>query len=232
MSVEMLESAAAQLGPLGGKVAFLGGAAMALWVTDTGAPPIRVTLDVDVIVEVASRIAYYELGDQLREQRFEENPDAGHTCAWRHRDTGLALDVMPTDSAILGFSNQWYPSALEAAVDVKLPSGATIRAVRPPHLLGTKIEAFRGRGENDYLGSTDFADIVVLIDGRSELVVEIAEAPKDLRRYLANELARMRKDFAFEGGVSGHLLPDRASQDRAALVHARIQEIVDLGGSS
>jgi hypothetical protein len=40
-------------------VAFLGGAAIALWITDPAAPAVRATDDVDVIVEVGSLIDYY-----------------------------------------------------------------------------------------------------------------------------------------------------------------------------
>ena len=100
MSIAQLEQAAAGLGPLGEKVAFLGGATMVLWITESGAPPLRLTKDVDVIVELGSTAAYYALGEELRERRFEENPEAGQICAWRHLDTGLELDVMPTERSV------------------------------------------------------------------------------------------------------------------------------------
>ena len=139
---------------------------------------------------------------------------------------------MPTESSILGFSNDWYPAALAAAVDVALPSGTTIRAVPPPHLLATKIEAFRGRRAGDYLGSRDFGDIVVLIDGRAEIVQEVGAAEEQLRTYLSAEFSRMQEDFGFDSGISGALLPDRASQARAALVRDRIQQIIDTAPTS
>jgi hypothetical protein len=57
-TTEMLESAAAALGPLvDGDVVFVGGATIALWTTDQAASDFRPTDDVDVIVEVASRSA-------------------------------------------------------------------------------------------------------------------------------------------------------------------------------
>lgn len=222
----MLESAAEALGPLVDRVAFLGGAAMSLWITEQAAPPLRPTKDVDVIVEVGSTAEYYRLGEELRARRFEENPDAAVICAWRHLDTGLELDVMPTESLIIGFANVWYPAELAAAAEVLLPSGARIRAVTPPYLCATKLEAFRGRRAGDYLGSRDFGDIVVLIDGRRELVSEIEGESVLLRRYLADELSRMQQDFGFEGGIAGALLPDRASQARAGMVLERIRQIV------
>jgi hypothetical protein len=226
MSYELLEQAAAELGPLLDKVAFLGGASLVLWVSDQAAAPIRVTQDVDVIAEVGSTVQYYKLGEELRAQGFEEDPARRVTCAWRHRRSELKLDVMPTDPDVLGFSNEWYRPALVAAEERRLPSGAAIRAVTPAHLLATKIEAFRGRGRGDYLASRDFGDIIVLVDGRPELVDEVRAAPSELRRYLAAQLDDMKSDLFFPSGLSGALLPDRASQARAPLVHERIDAII------
>ena len=48
------------LGSLADEMVFLGGCATGLLLTDSGAPPIRATLDVDVIVEVASYFDYHK----------------------------------------------------------------------------------------------------------------------------------------------------------------------------
>jgi hypothetical protein len=234
VSVELVQLAAAVLGPeLLRRVAFVGAAALPLWVTEEGAPPPRATRDVDVIVEVGSLAAYYQLGDELRKQALTENETAGHICAWRHRETGLEIDVMPTDEDILGFSNRWYSEALHAAVEVTLPSGTVVRAVPPPFLLATKLDAFAGRGrdpngEPDFLGSRDFGDIVTLIDGRSELVEEVSEARPGLRVYIADRLAELQEDFRFEGGVAGALMPDAASQGRRLVVMERVQQMTAM----
>jgi len=138
---------------------------------------------------------------------------------------------MPTEAEIIGFTNRWYAEGLEAAATVELPSGTRIRAVSPPYLVGTKLEAFNGRGrdadgEPDYLGSRDFGDIVFLVDGRAEIVDEVLAAPGSLRGYLAAEFDRLRQDSRFESGVSGHLMPDAASQARRDVVLARIERML------
>lgn len=51
----MLERAAEELAPFIDEVAFVGGATIALWITDQAAPEPRVTKDVDLVVEVASQ---------------------------------------------------------------------------------------------------------------------------------------------------------------------------------
>lgn len=63
-----------------------------------------------------------------------------------------------------------------------------IRCVPPAYLLGTKLEAFAGRGRGDYFGSPDFEDIVALVDGRVELVDEVKASDSSLRVYLATEI--------------------------------------------
>lgn len=126
MSVELLQRAAEALGPLAEEVVFLGGASIALWVSDPGAPPTRATDDVDVIGDITSRTAYYALGERLRQRGFSEL--IGKViCRWEHQ-SGLILDVMPVDEEVLGFSNRWYEHAIKTAVERELPKAITIRA--------------------------------------------------------------------------------------------------------
>lgn len=131
MSIELLELAADALGPLLDEVVFVGGATVTLWITDPGAPPVRPTKDVDVVVEVATRSAFHDFEARLRERRFAEDQEEGIICRWRH-PTGLILDAMPTDATILGFENRWQSAAVPHAIARQLPSGTVVRAVSPP----------------------------------------------------------------------------------------------------
>jgi len=148
---------------------FVGGCATGLLLTDPAAPSIRVTEDVDAIVEATTLRQYYHLSESLRECGFVEDmtPDAP-ICRWRTK--GVVLDVMPTNPEILGFGNKWFGPAAAAAVHIELYSGRLIRMVTAPYFLATKFEAFDGRGNRDYLISHDMEDIIVLIDGRAEIV--------------------------------------------------------------
>jgi hypothetical protein len=225
VSIEMLEAAADALGDLLGEVVFVGGATLGLWITDAAAPEPRPTNDVDLIVEVASRGGFHEFEERLRARGLREDVLSGVICRWRHGE--LVLDVMPTDASILGFANRWQALAVPHAIERELPSGTRIAAVSPPFLVATKLEAFAGRGREDYFGSRDFADVVSLLDGREELVAEVRSSPGDLRRYLAEELARHQTHPRFLDGIYGGLLPDDASQARAELiVLPRIQAII------
>jgi len=53
--------------------------------------------------------------------------------------------------------------------------GIEIRIASAPHFLATKVEAFLGRGNNDFMGSADMEDIITIIDGRTEIIQEIKD---------------------------------------------------------
>jgi len=115
LNVAMVEKVAVHLGDLKPRVVFLGGAATGLLLTDPGAPPIRATKDVDVIVQIGSRLEYRSLEKELLALGFKQDRSEGAPlCRWMI--DGLLLDVMPTDPSLLGFSNRWYPEAMKASV--------------------------------------------------------------------------------------------------------------------
>jgi hypothetical protein len=227
VSSELLERAAQTLEPVLSEVVFLGGASIVLWITDPAAPAPRPTKDVDVVVEVTSRTGFHAFEERLRSLGFNEDQEDGIICRWRHRDGDLILDAMPADPTILGFENRWQGASVPHAVERVLPSGATIRAAPPAYLLATKIEAFNGRGREDFLGSRDFGDMIALIDGREELPGEVYDAEPELRDYLASELRRLSTHARFREGVSGALRADFANQARAeAVVLPRIKQLI------
>jgi predicted nucleotidyltransferase len=223
-NLQILENAVEQLGALADDMVFLGGCATGLLLTDIAASPIRVTQDVDVITEVASLGDYHRLSVQLRERGFKEDqsPDAP-ICRWMV--TNVVLDIMPTSPEILGFGNEWYGPAFDAATSVELPSGRQIRMVTAPHFLATKLVAFHGRGNGDYVMSHDIEDLVAVIDGRPEIVQEVKEADETLRRYLKERFMLLEQDALFIDALPGHLPGDEASQARVPLVLERLTAI-------
>jgi hypothetical protein len=218
VNIELLELAKSALGRLVEEVVFVGGATVGLWISDPAAPPVRPTDDVDVVVEVATRSEFHEFEAKLRDAGFSEDQDSGVICRWRHRQTGLILDAMPSRADILGFDNKWQSATIPHAVAYQLPSGATIRAAPPVYMLAMKLEAFRGRGKGDFLGSRDFGDIVTLIDGRPELLEEVARADAAVRAYIAAEMRGLLADPRLMDGLAGAVRGDPASQERVDIV--------------
>jgi hypothetical protein len=217
----------AALGSLADHMVFVGGCATGLLITDTAAPPIRATQDVDVITEVASLSAYHRLSKQLRKRGFKEDqsPDAP-ICRWITE--GVVLDVMPTNSEILGFGNEWYRPALETAELVALSSGSRIRMVTAPYFLATKLEAFYGRGKGDYAASHDMEDIITVLDGRQSVIDEVKRSNEKLRKYLAAKFSGLLSDRYFSESLSGHLPGDAASQARISFVVNRIESLANI----
>ena len=222
----ILSAAVEQLGSLADEMVFLGGCATPLLITDPAAPHARVTKDVDVITEVTSRSDYYRLSERLRERGFSEDTSEGAPlCRWVSGE--ILLDVMPTDPDILGFSNRWYGPTLEKAVEVTLPSEHTLRLVTAPYFLATKLEAFFGRGEGDYMSSHDMEDMVALIDGRKELTDEILRCDDELKGYLKEKASSLLNTPQFLQSLPGHLPPDKASQARLPLLIEQIKKIAE-----
>src|SRR5262249_55031354 len=122
MSDDLLVAAAEALAPFVDELVFVGGATVHLWLTEPAAPPVRTTDDVDVICEVAGYGNYARLADRLREAGLRQELNERVICRWRDPASGIAIDVMPTDESILGFSNRWYPRAIETAVECRLSS--------------------------------------------------------------------------------------------------------------
>ncbi len=223
-NIVLLERAVAQLGPLVDEMVFVGGCATGLLLTDTAAPPIRATQDVDVLTEVATYGEYYRLSEKLREQGFSEDQTPGAPiCRWV--SDGVLLDVMPTNPDILGFGNEWYEQALRHPVEIQLPSGTPVRVVTSPYFLATKLAAFEGRGNNDYVMSHDIEDIIAVLDGRPEVIDEINHSDEALREHLSAKFSQLLIDTNFTAALPGHLPGDEASQARLPLVIERIKSI-------
>ena len=108
-------------------------------------------------------------------------------CRWLVGD--IKVDVMPTDGAILGFTNRWYESGVAHKIPFLLPDGQNIFILSAPFFVATKLEAFLSRGHDDFRFSSDLEDIIAVIDGRETLFAEVQAAPADLITYLAQHFA-------------------------------------------
>jgi hypothetical protein len=221
---EQLIEAATVLRPLLNELVFVGGAITGLLITDRAAGDPRSTFDVDAIAQITSYAEYARFGERLRRLGFSEDTREGApVCRWVHR--GTILDVMPLDEKILGFSNRWYEVAMESAVNRRLKSGLTIRMVTAPLFMATKLEAFRGRGKEDFLGSHDLEDLIAVVDGRAGLLNEARRQRGELREYLRVEIRKLLETRKFLDALPGYLLPDAASQSRIYVVLQRLQGI-------
>jgi hypothetical protein len=226
-NLEIMEIAAHALGPLCDELVFLGGCAAALLITDQAAPPVRATRDVDALAEIASAADYRVLERRLRDRGFEVDTTKGAPiCRWTGH--GVLLDVMPTDESILGFGNPWYASAVAASRPYTLPSGITIRLIDSVHFVATKFEAFRGRGDNDFVMSHDLEDVICVLDGRPELEVEISGAAPETRDYVRGRFREFIDNPQFIESLPGHLPGDAGSQARLPTLVEKLHRIAEF----
>ena len=186
-NIAMLELVANRLGDaLRTDLVFVGGAIAGLLITDLAAPQVRPTEDVDIIVHTLALTDYHKIERALERQGFTQDlRQEAPICRWRV--DGVTVDVMPTIERILGFANQWYPYAVQTSEQIILPSGSEIRVISAVAFMATKMEAFLGRGNQDYLFSHDLGDILALVDGRQSLIAECRHAPLEMRQYIAKK---------------------------------------------
>ena len=234
-NIEMLMRVVDRLAPLLERFVFLGGAVTELLVTSPGLASPRQTKDIDIVVNVMNLGDYSEI---LREQLMsaglaEDTSDGAPVCRWKLDD--LIVDIMPTRGEILDFSCEWYQVAFDTAQPITLPNGTMVRLVAPASFLATKLAAFTDRGSRDPMSSHDLEDLIAVIDGRPEIVADLASAPLELRGYVATRLKQFlaRQDATVL--VAAHLMPDSDSQDRLPIVVDRIRGLIataDLPGAT
>jgi hypothetical protein len=217
----LLQNAVDKLKPFLEELVFGGGTTLGLLITDPAAAPIRGTMDVDVIAEIATITDYLVFSERLRRAGFSE--DGGENpmmCRWHHG--GLVLDVLPLSKNVLGYTNIWYKGALKTARPLTLPSGSTIRVIAAPFFLGTKMEAFRGRGNRDFFASHDLEDFIAVLDGRDSILEEIATSPADLRKYLAEAAASLLREDRFRDALPGYVMGD---EERVPLILSKLAKV-------
>ena len=206
-----------------GEIVFIGGVPLGLLITDKAAAPIRSTDDVDVIAEILTYADYIAFSMRLRKAEFtEDTSEEPLTCRWFHGK--LKLDVLALSKEVLGYTNIWYESALNHAVSFVLPSGQPIRVITAPYFLATKMEAFRGRGQMDFLASHDLEDFVAVLDGRSTILKEIADSPADIREYLVEAARSLLSESRFLDAVPGFVL----DYGRVPLILERLNQLTKL----
>ncbi|WP_313625027.1 hypothetical protein [Achromobacter sp.] len=215
-----LRSIAEALGELREQVVFVGGAVAGLLITDPLADAVRATRDVDAVVE-ADRAVFHRFEEAVAARGFVRDVSSEIICRWVHKESGVPFDLMPVQPEVLGFSNRWYPYAVETAGIVDLGSGVTIRLISAVAFVATKMEAFAGRGGGDFMNSHDLEDVLNIIDGRDELVVEMAAAPVELRHAVGAAFIHLAKNPDFANVLPGLI----AEPERAGVVMERLNTL-------
>lgn len=231
VNIESLVHVAQKLQALNEPFAFLGGAVLPLLLDDTSIITVRPTKDVDVIMEVLTRLEYSKLEERLRASGFKHDMRQGAPkCRWFVDD--IMVDIMAASGEASDWSSSWFPEALAHARPIALSASCTANVVTAPFFIATKLEAFFDRGESDYYGSHDLEDILTVLDGRATVLEEIAQSPDALRHHLADKFAALVSEPDFIQCLPGHVPPDSASQERVPILLETIRQITRIVGAS
>lgn len=220
---EMLIMVARALGEdLLKEVVFLGGCTTGLLLTDNvSKEAVRYTDDVDLITHVIGYSGWANFQTKIKARGFKESMEDNIAC--RMRLNGLIVDFMPDDEKILGFSNRWYTAALDNATNHDLTDELTIQLISPIFFVATKLEAYKGRGNNDPLQSNDIEDILNVFDGRPELVDEIKQGSEKIQKYISAEFSKLLEQPEFEYAVQSTA---QGQADREELIFKRLEAVI------
>jgi hypothetical protein len=209
------------LGELSQRVIFVGGATVSLY-ADRPSVESRPTEDVDILIELLNYSGYAELEEALRKKGFQNDIESGVIC--RYKVQGIIVDVMPTRGEILGFTNRWYLSGYADSMQKDLGSGCIVRVFQPPYFIASKLEAFKGRGSGDGRMSSDFEDIIFVLNNRKLIWDEMQSCKPDLKKYLKAEFRKISgTDYLYEW-ISAHL--DYSEQKRTDYIISALEDFI------
>ncbi len=209
--------------------AFIGGSVLSLLVDDPEADSVRVTKDVDVVMNVRTRAEYHAADKVLSRLGFRHDTREGAPiCRWICE--GVTVDVLPMRGDVLGWDSKWFEDALSASMEI-VRDGRPLRIVSAPYFVALKLEAFEGRGHRDFVLSTDFEDVICLFNGRASIVHEIA-ACEALREPLAGKFAEYIKSPDLEYAVEGFVQTEDNPERRKKNILAAFAAVAALQGSA
>ena len=224
-NIIMLQTVANGLGDLREEMVFVGGAVAELYADNPAASEIRPTLDVDCVIEIGSRLQFAELEENLRTRGFKNDTSEGAPiCRWIYKE--IKVDVMPTDSTVLGFSNRWYEEGIENKITKTLPDQTEIYVFSPEYYLAAKFEAHNGRGGKDLRQSHDFEDIIYILDNCLNIFKDINNSNQNVKDYLKKECIKLLQNEGLTEGIES-TLPYGSGEESTDIIFELIQSIAE-----
>lgn len=220
-NIARIKAVYTSLEDLGNEVVFVGGATVSLY-KDKPASEVRVTDDVDVVIEIMKYKEYAEIEERLRQKGFENDKESGVIC--RYKINGIVVDIMPT-TEILGFKNQWYAEGFKNAIEFSLSENVKVKIFDAVYFIASKLDAFNSRGNNDGRTSSDFEDIVYILNNRSTVWDELSNADQKVKTYIREEFRKLiNQDYLYEW-ISTNL--EYSEQKRVSFIIGGINAFIE-----
>jgi len=196
--IESIQIVAQGLGDLVEEVVFVGGAVAEFYATSPAAEEPRISEDIDCVIEIGSRKEYSALENLLELRGFKHDTTGGPVCRWIYKH--ILVDIMPTNEEILGFNNKWYLEGIKSKTANPLPDGNVIYIFPPELYLASKLEAFNSRGKNDLRQSTDFEDIIYILENNIDIAASLSSSSTEVKKYLEEQFKILiERDDIVEG---------------------------------
>jgi hypothetical protein len=225
MAIEIVASA---LGELKGRSFLTGGVSIPFYITDPLEEPPRATLDIDVAIEVYSAVEFRNVVEaRLRDQGFVNDTTQGAPiCRWKWDE--IIVDIMPIEESVLGFTNPWFQAGIDHMMPITVTEKCSWRVLSAPFALAAKLEAFWSRGAADPGSSHDLEDILTIVNGRLEVVIEVGNAPEACQRYVAESFNNILTEQRLLEVLSFHMPYGQVGQQRLSVVLDRMRQIAGI----
>lgn len=228
-SIECIEIISKVLNKIDSKFIFVGGATIPFYIPKVYWPDARSTEDVDVVFDVVSRINFYKLADKLRKFGFKEViGDEEKVPLCKYVFNGLKVDVMSTDESVLGFTNAWYEEGVENCWQVEYPL-PEVKILKAPYFLATKIEAFKGRGKNDFQYSHDMEDIISVLEvcDMELMSSHLKSCSENLKKYMLKEFRLLLGNKNFNYSIHGSIFNRQNPSEAGKLVINNMKSLIE-----
>ena len=217
LNLRILARIAQALAPIQQPIVFVGGAVTSLYVNDAAADDHRMTMDVDLSLEIASSTELEALRLKLLELGFVQSVEDTVPCRFRFEQ--VQVDVLSTEGVHWAPGNRWFAMGFKQLERVNvLDTWVDILPVA--YYLAAKFDAFTDRGQKDPFVSKDLQDIVYIMDFRQHLFDELAQADRSVKAYLQECFCTIRTDSLLQEVVLGNILPHQQMQRFTALMNA------------
>lgn len=181
----------------------------------------------DCIIEISTYTKLGYLEEELRKLKFGHDTSEGApVCRWIYG--GIKVDVMPAHSAVMGFSNRWYPDGIRSKIEVKLPDATNINILSPEYYLATKFEAHLNRGGDDLRTSHDFEDIIYVLDNNASATDIVKDCTNiELKQYLKEQCTLLINNGNILESIDC-MLPIDSQEERVRYIYEILENISSI----
>ena len=219
--IETIKTVATALGDLNEQVVYVGGAVAGLYADDAGAPEVRPTKDIDIVLEIVSLAGLENVRQQLAARNILVASQETVMCRYSYHS--ILIDVMSTQEVGWAPANPWFKAGFSQP-EIRNIDEVAIRILPLPYYLASKFTAFRNRG-TDPRTSPDFEDIVYILDNRTTLITDILHAETEVKTFLVAELTAILQDSGRQEALLSHLEPATQTR-RFAMLNQKLKAII------